>query len=107
MASSPFSNALVMRMNGTLVVHVHVGVYGKQTHTDRCLPFKSHHLLNVKRGVVQCLLKRVEEIITEDCLQKKEMRHYKKKGLKENRYPSNWVKPSLEYKKKTKTQHRG
>ena len=53
----PFLDALVTRKDdGTL----EVGVYRKQTHTDRYLSFKSHHPLNVKRGVIQCLVKRAE-----------------------------------------------
>ena len=54
-----------------------VGVYRKQTHADRYLPYESHHPIHVKRGVVRSLVRRAEEISSDDQLLKKEMRHLK------------------------------
>ena len=68
----PFLDAILIRKeDGT----IKVGVHRKQKHTDRYLLFNSHHPLNVKRGVVQCLVKRVERITTEEHLQRREMEH--------------------------------
>lgn len=88
----PFLDAVVIRKeDGTL----EVGVYRKQTHIDRYLLLKSHHLLNVKRGVVQCLMKTAQEITTEEHLQKKEIQLLRA-VLRGNAHLSNLVKPSTE-----------
>ena len=70
-----------------------VSVYRKQTHTDRYLPFESHHPFHVKRGVVRCLVKRAEEISSDGRVLKKEMKHLRT-VLTENGYPSGLVKPT-------------
>ena len=91
----PFLDALVSRNeDGTLKV----SVYRKQTHTDRYLPFESHHPFHVKRGVVRCLVKRAGEISSDGRVLKKEMKHLRT-VLTENGYPSGLVKPT--HKKST------
>ena len=86
----PFLDSLVTReRDGTLKV----GVYRKDTHTDRYLPFDSHHPTHVKRGVVRSLVRRAEDVSTDDCVLKKEMGHLRK-VLAANGYPSNLVQPT-------------
>ena len=68
----PFLDALVSRQeDGSL----EVSVYRKITHTDRYLSFKSHHPVHVKRGVVQCLLRRAQDVTTSDELLQEEIHH--------------------------------
>ena len=64
-----------------------------QTHTDRYLPFESHHPFHMKREVVQSIVRRAEEISTDDSLLKKEIKHLRT-VLTENGYPSNLVTPT-------------
>ena len=86
----PFLDSLVTREeDGTLKV----SVYSKSTHTDRYLPFGSHHPAHVKRGVVRSLVRRAEDISSNDEVLKKEMGHLRK-VLAVNGYPSNLVRPS-------------
>ena len=86
----PFLDVLVSRKeDGTL----QVSVFRKQTHTDRYLPFESHHPFHVKRGVVRCLVKRAEEISSDDGALKQEMKHLRT-VLSENGYPTGLVKPT-------------
>ena len=86
----PFLDALVSRNeDGTLKV----SVFRKQTHTDRYLPYESHHPFHVKRGVVRCLVKRAEEISSDDGVLKQEMKHLRT-VLSENGYPTGLVKPT-------------
>ena len=68
-----------------------VSVFRKDTHTDRYLPFESHHPAHVKRGVVRSLVRRAEGVSTSDELLKKEMRHLRT-VLTANGYPSNLVR---------------
>ena len=52
----------------------------------------------MKRGVVRCLVKRAEEISSDDQALKKEMKHLRT-VLSENGYPTSLVKPSHEKNK--------
>ena len=58
---------------------------------DRCLPFWSRCPLGVRKGVIQCWVKRAEEVTTTEDLKKKEMRHLVA-ALRGNGYPTNMVK---------------
>jgi hypothetical protein len=81
----PFLDALVLKkVDGSL----EVGVYRKLTHTDRHLPYRSHH---VKKSVVRTMIKRAEDITAGDHLLDKELRHLRA-TLPRNGYPRNWVK---------------
>ena len=70
-----------------------MSVYRKNTHTDRYLPFESHHPAHVKRGVVRSLVRRAENVSTHNESLKKEMGHLRM-VLRANGYPSNLVQPS-------------
>ena len=84
-------NNVTRREDGTLKVGVLN--YRKHTHTNRYLPYESHHPYHVKRGVIRSLVGRAVEISSVDSLLKKEMRHLRT-VLAENGYPSNLVGPS-------------
>ena len=73
-----------------------MSVYRKQTHTDKYLPYESHHPFHVKRGVVRYLLKRAEEISSDvrDRVLKKEMKHLRMVLSERNGYPTGLVKPT-------------
>ena len=84
----PFLDALVFRKeDGSL----EIGVHRKPTHTDRHLPYRSHHPPHVKKGVVRTMIKRARDITTEDHLLHKELRHLRM-TLPGNGYPKNWIK---------------
>ena len=85
--SLPFLDTLLQRRDdGSL----YVAVYRKPTHTDRYLDFRSHHLPNVKRGLVRCVYDRARSITTrKDNLQKEEC--HLTKVLKQNSYPSAFI----------------
>lgn len=68
-----------------------IGVYRKPTHTDRHLPYRSHHPLHVKKSVVKTMIKRAKDITTKDHLLDKELKHLKV-NLPGNGYPKNWIK---------------
>ena len=76
----PFLDALVTQNIG--------GRCMQKTNAHRQVPFMSHYPLNVKRGVIQCLVKRAEEVTTNEDLKKNEMRHLVV-GLRGNGYPLN------------------
>ena len=78
---------LVMRLDdGTITT----SVYRKKTHTDRYLSFNSNNPVNVKKGVVRCLLKRAHEVTTDREQLKKEL-HHVKTALRENDYPAGFL----------------
>ena len=86
----PFLDALVSRQeDGSL----EVSVYRKITHTDRYLSFKSHHPVHVKRGVVQCLLRRAQDVTTSDELLQEEI-HHVNQSLQRNSYPAGFLRSS-------------
>ena len=59
-------------------------------HTDRHLPYRSHHPLHVKKSVVRTMIKRAKDINTGDHLLDKELRHLRV-TLPGNGYPKNWI----------------
>ena len=62
---------------------VSVSINRKPTHTERHLPFSSHHPLSMKKSVMSSLLRRVD-YVSEDS--EKEVNHVMS-VLKENGYP--------------------
>ena len=67
---------------------VSVSIYRKPTHTERYLPFSSHHPLSIKKSVVSSFLRRVD-YVSEDS--EEEVNHVMS-VLKENGYPDVYLR---------------
>ena len=78
----------VMSRRGTAI---QVEVYRKPTHTDRSLDFLSHHPLRHKRSVVKTLLLRARNIPSTRKGKREEAQRVKA-VLRENNYPSGFIK---------------
>ena len=73
--SLPFLDVLVTRgEDGVLKTTV----YRKKTHTNRYLNFKSCHSMNVKWGVVKCMVRRAQRICSDEVALEKELRFLEK-----------------------------
>ncbi len=96
--SLPFLDVLVSRFDdGTMKTSVH----RKSTHTDRYISYNSNHAPHVKKGIVQCLLRRSYNLSSESSL-KNEIDHVRS-VLSMNGYPRSIVdKVKSELKKKKK-----
>ena len=71
---------------------INTTVFRKPTHTERYLPFTSHHPSSMKRSVVKSLLHRVEYISPELTDEKeREIKHVMEVMVK-NGYPEAWIK---------------
>ena len=82
----PFLDVLITR-NGT---RLSTSVYRKPTHTDRYLPFHSHHHPRMLTGVMQCMRHRAHQIC-EDTNKQKEFDHQEEVFIA-NGYPARTVK---------------
>ena len=87
----PFLDCDIMRnTDGSLMISIH----RKSTHTDKYLHYNSHHPLHVRRGVVQCLFNRAEELVTTEEDLKKEKRHLYT-VFSSNGYPKPFISNSI------------
>ena len=68
-------------------------VFRKKTHTDRYLHFDSNHPARVKRGIIQCLRHRAENVCN-GSMRWSEIRHLRE-VFKANGYPETVVKRNL------------
>ena len=78
----------------TLAIRTHTGeiqtkVFRKSTHTDQYLDYRSHHPLEHKRSVVNTLLYRADNVVSEENDRKDEKQHITD-ALKRCHYPP-WV----------------
>ena len=69
-------------------------VYQNLTHTNRYLPFTSHHPVSVKSGVVACLASRAITVSSNNALRDKELKRIEK-VLIENGYPKQFVTKNI------------
>ena len=79
----PFLGVLVMRDEDK---KLKITVYRKKSHTDRYLPFHSHHGMQAKANSVRTLIKRAHDLTSDQDLLKDEL-HHVQGVLKCNGYP--------------------
>ena len=65
-------------------------VYQKQTHTNRYVPFSSHHPISVKSGVVACLPNRAIKVSSSQARRDAELGRIQKVMMR-NGYPRNFI----------------
>ena len=82
----PYLDSMIHRSDRKLTTTV----YRKPTHTDRYLPYDSHHPRSAKCSVVASLLKRAEDVITSE-LEKEAESHRIELELKRNGYPQSFI----------------
>ena len=87
---------------------IKVTIYRKPTHTDRYLPFSSHHPISMKESVMKSLVKRLN-YVSEGATFEREMEIKHITGvLEKNGYPSSclesWKRRSLESEGRSRTE---
>ena len=82
----PYLDSMIHRSDRKLTTTV----YRKPTHTDRYLPYDSHHPRSAKCSVVDSLLKRAEDVITSEP-EKGAETHRIELALKRNGYPQSFI----------------
>ena len=83
----PFLDTYVQRTTDGKLETV---AYRKPTHTDKCLPFNSHHPRSHKRSVVTTLFQRAENLTSNNDARENECQ-YVTNILKENNYPKSFL----------------
>ena len=82
MTSFPFLDVRVSKEGGRLLT----SVYRKPTHTERYIPYHSHHHPRTTTGVLRCMRDRARSICHPTKMQQ-EMDHLRKSGVPGERIP--------------------